>query len=107
VNHIEGKEVTRQGAGNRQWTRIDANHWEDDRIIALKHNDGRLGRHDSRLAMRPLEEKDKDRNVFGGTPNTAVGTTALPMDRISEHSRLLASIRGWMLKFLIFHGGFT
>jgi hypothetical protein len=47
-------------------------------------------------------KKDKGRDVLGGTPNTAVEMTALPTDRISECSRLLASIGGSMLHFLIF-----
>jgi hypothetical protein len=50
---------------------------------------------------------DANVDVFGGTPNTAVGpsllrsdatrTNALPKDRISEHSRLFVSIRGLMI----------
>jgi hypothetical protein len=73
---------------------------ERDRLAAPKRSDGGPGRCGVRLASRS-GRKDKDRIVFGGTPNTAVETTALPMDWISEHSRLLASIRGWSC-FVIF-----
>jgi hypothetical protein len=47
------------------------------------------------LASRS-ESKGKARDVFGETPNTAVGTTALPCNQNSEHSRLLAFIRGFI-----------
>jgi len=50
-------------------------HWERDRP----------GRRGVRLATRPAKT---DRDVFGGTPNTAVGTTALP--RIRVHLRPFA-----------------
>jgi hypothetical protein len=95
MNHVEAEEVARQANRNREWTQIYANLWERDRP----------GRHGSRLAPRS-EKKDKERDVFGGTPNTAVGPseqhksgplsglTALPTDRMAEYSRLLASIRG-------------
>ena len=106
VNHIEREEVTRRGEGNREWTQIDANLWERDRLAGPKRRDAGLGRHESRLAMRPLEKHDEDRDVFGGTPNTAVETTALPMNRISGYSRLSASIRGSRLSFLIIQEGF-
>jgi len=78
---LEGEAVARQGKRNRQWTQMDANSWERDRP-------GRCG---SRLATRS-GKKDTDGDVFGGTPNPAVGTTALPMNQISEYSRLLAFI---------------
>jgi hypothetical protein len=45
--------------------------------------------------------KETNRDVSGETPNTAVETTALPTDRISEHSRLFESIRGSTRKPLI------
>jgi hypothetical protein len=92
---VEAEEVARQAERNREWTQIYANSWERDR----------LGRRGARLATR-LKKKEKDGDVFGGTPNTAVmqseqhksgplsGLPALPMDRIAGYSRLLASIRG-------------
>ena len=58
-----------------------------------------------RLAPRS-SRKETNNDEFGGTPNTAVGRseqhksgplrglTALPMNRISEHSRLFESIHG-------------
>jgi hypothetical protein len=97
---VEAEQVARQANRNRKWTQIYANSWERDR----------LGRRGSRLASRS-EKKDTDRDVFGGTPNPAVGQseqhksgplsglTALPMDRISEYSRLFAPIRGFILNF--------
>ena len=51
-----------------------------------------------RCGVRPAPRsggKENTRDVFGETPNTAVETTALPTDLISEHSRLFASIRGY------------
>jgi hypothetical protein len=83
MDGVEGEDVVGQVERNREWTQIDANFWERDRP-------GRCG---ARLATRP-GKKDTGRNVFGGTPNTAVETTALPKNRISEHLRLFASIRG-------------
>jgi len=59
----------------------------------------RLGRRAVRLAPRSCR-KAKNRDVFGETPTTAVETTALPNHWISEHSRLLAFIRGATLPFL-------
>jgi hypothetical protein len=83
MDSVEGEVVARQSESNRESTRIDANQWERDR----------LGRRGSRLATR-LGNKDTEGNVFDGTPNTAVETTALPTERISEYSRLFASIGG-------------
>jgi hypothetical protein len=95
VNHIEGEEVARHVNRNGAWTQIAANL---DR--------SRLGCRGACLAPH-RGKKNKERDVFGGTPNTAAerseqhkssplnGLTALPMDRISEYSRLLASIRGY------------
>jgi hypothetical protein len=101
ADDIVGEEVARQANRNRECTRMDAKHWERDR----------LGRCGMRLAPRS-GKKDTDREVLEGTPNTAVDpsplrfdatrTTALPIDWISEHSRLWASIRGWRSCFLIF-----
>jgi hypothetical protein len=91
VQDIEVEEVARQVKRNREWTQFYANFWER----------GRLDRCGARLATRP-GKKHQERDVFGGTPNTAVETTALPTVRISEHLRRLASIRGLMLHFLIF-----
>jgi len=54
-----------------------------------------LGRRGVRLAPR-FGRKRKNGDVFGETPNTAVETTALPTNRISEHSRRLACIRGFI-----------
>jgi hypothetical protein len=66
------------------------------------------------LGVRPWPEKNNsDREVFGGTSNTAGDPSPLRFDAtrtpalhktdlISEHSRLLAFIRGLMLKFLSF-----
>jgi hypothetical protein len=53
----------------------------------------RPGRRGVRLAPR-FGMNETNRDAFGETPNTAVETTALPMNQISEHSRLFASIRG-------------
>jgi len=86
-------------------TQIDANSWQRDRLAAPKRSDGGPGRRGSRLATRP-EKKDKDRDGFGGTPNTAVerseqhksdplsGLPALLKNRNSKRSRPFASIRG-------------
>jgi len=104
MDGVEGEAVARQCESNRppsfsttarqaESTQMDANSWERDRLAAPKRSDGGPGRRGSGLATRS-EKKDKDRDVFGGTPNTAVETTAPPMDRISEHSRPFASIRG-------------
>jgi hypothetical protein len=69
-----------------------------------------LGRRGVRLASCS-GRKGRTRDVFGETPNTAVGQskqhksgplsglTALPMNRISKHSRLFESIRGSILPF--------
>ena len=54
-----------------------------------------LGRCGVRLAPRS-DRQGKTRDVFGETPNKAVGTVALPLNQISEHSRLFASIRGFI-----------
>jgi len=90
MDGVEGEAVARQDNRNREWTQMDANLWERDR----------LGRRGSCLATRS-GKRAKDRDVFGETPNTAVEMTALPMNRISEHSRLLASIGGSVRKSLI------
>jgi len=101
MDSIEGEEVARQAEGDRQCTQIAANFWERDR----------LGRRGVRLAPRSGNRR-MDRNVFGGTPNTAVETTALPKHWISEHSRRLASTSGsarlldiqdWRMQVVDFH----
>ena len=91
MNAVEGEAVARQSNRNRECTRMHVNFWERDR----------LGRRGARLATRS-GKRAKDGDVFGGTPNTAVETTALPMERISEYSRLLAFICGSMRNSLIF-----
>jgi hypothetical protein len=48
-----------------------------------------------RLAPRS-DRQGKSGDAFGETPNTAVGTTALPKNQKSQHSRLLAFIRGFI-----------
>src|SRR5665213_1891189 len=53
MDSIEGEKVARHGDGNRPWTQIDANL------------DG---------------GQDKARDVFGGTPNTAVDPSPLRFD---------------------------
>src|ERR1700722_223530 len=75
-----------------------------------------LGRRGVRLASCS-GRKGRTRDVFGETPNTAVGQskqhksgplsglTALPMNRISKHSRLFESIRGCTRNSLIFRKG--
>jgi hypothetical protein len=55
MNAVEGEAVARQRNSNREWTRMDTNSWERDR----------LGRRGVRLAPR-LRNKDRDREVFGG-----------------------------------------
>jgi hypothetical protein len=100
MDDIEGEKVARPVKCNREWTRMDANLGERDRP-------GRCG---ARLAPRS-EKKREERDVFGGTPNTAVDpsplrfdatrTTALPTNRISKHSRLFESMRVSMRKSLI------
>jgi hypothetical protein len=100
MDGVEGEDVARQVNCNREWTQIYANSWERDRP----------GRRGARLATRP-GKKDTKEDVFGGTPNTAVDpsplrfdgkrTTALLMDRISEHLRPLAPF-AVPLRFLIF-----
>ena len=57
-----------------------------------------LGRRGVRLASCS-GRKGRTRDVFGETPNTAVGTTALPTNQHSKHSRLFESIRGSILPF--------
>jgi hypothetical protein len=54
-----------------------------------------LGRCGVRLAPRS-DRQGKTGDVFGETPNMAVGTTALPKHQNSEHSRLFAFIRGFI-----------
>jgi len=90
MDDVEGEQVARQDDRNRESTQMDANFCERDRP-------GRCG---VRLAPGS-EKKVEERDVFGGTPNTAVETTALPMNRISKHSRLLASIGGSVRNSLI------
>jgi hypothetical protein len=94
MHDVEGEEVMRQGERNRQLTQINTGFWERD-------CPGRCG---ARLAPRC---GGKDGDVFGGTPNTAVETTALPTARISVHPRLFASIRGSRRKSLISRIGLT
>jgi hypothetical protein len=88
MDSVEGEEVARQVECNREWTQIAANFWERDRP----------GRRGARLATRP-RKKEIAGDVFGGTPNTAGETPALPMDRMAEYSRLFASIGGFILNF--------
>jgi hypothetical protein len=83
MNALDGEAVARRVNRNREWTQMAANLWERDR----------LGRRGARLATRPGKQ-DRDRDVFGETPNTAVETTALPADRISGYWRRLACIGG-------------
>jgi hypothetical protein len=64
------------------------------RALVLGERD-RLGRCGSCLATRS-GRNETNRDVVGEPPTTAVGTTALPSDRISEYSRLFAFIRGSM-----------
>src|ERR1700722_9731860 len=54
-------------------------------------------RNASRAPLRP--ETGKPGCVFGESPNTAVETTALPTNRISVYSRLLAFDRDCTLPF--------
>jgi hypothetical protein len=61
-------------------------------MLGERNRPGRCG---VRFAPRP-DEYIKTRHVVGEPPTTAVGTTALPSDRISEYSRLFAFIRGSM-----------
>ena len=108
MDDIEREVVALQCIGNREWTEIAANSWERDR----------LGRCGVRLAPRS-GKNDTDREVFGGMPNPAVerseqhksgplsGLPALSTDQISGHSRHFASIRGWMVNFLIFQDWLT
>ncbi len=75
----------------------------------------RHGRCGVRLA--PRSGRKETNNEFGGTPKAAVGQseqhksgplsglTALPMNRISKHSRLFESIRGCTRNSLIFRKG--
>ncbi len=65
-----------------------------------------LGRRGVRLASCS-GRKGRTRDVFGETPNTAVGTTALPTNQHSKHSRLFESIRGCTRNSLIFRIGLT
>ncbi len=102
IDSVESEPVARRPEVNREFTQIDANLWERDR----------LGRCGVRLAPR-FGRKGKTGDVVGETPTTAVerseqhksvplrGLTALPMNRIAEYSRLLASIRGSMRNSLI------
>jgi hypothetical protein len=105
MDDVVGEEVGRQVEPNREWTPIDAN-LDDDRVAPPKPSDGGPGRCGPRLATCS-EQKDGDRDVFGETPNTAVETTALRTVRISEHSRLLASIGRFICKFSIFPHSLT
>jgi hypothetical protein len=59
----------------------------------------RPGRCGARLAPRSCW-KETTGDVFGETPNTAVETTDLPTDRISQSSHLLAFVRGCTLCFV-------
>jgi hypothetical protein len=68
---------------------------ERDRLAAPKRSDRGLGRRGMRLAPR-FGGKEINRDVFGETPNTAVETTALPMNQNSKYSRLFEFIRGFM-----------
>jgi hypothetical protein len=70
MDSIEGEEVARQVERNRAWTQIAANFWERDREWTRMDSNA----DQSRLA-------------------------AFPKNRISEYSRLLASIRGFILNF--------
>jgi hypothetical protein len=82
MDGVVGEEVARHVERNREWTQIYANLCERDRLAAPKRNGGGPGRCGARLATRS-EMKDRDRDVFGETPNTAVETTALPTHQIS------------------------
>jgi hypothetical protein len=97
-------------SGNQQ-LRMDAN-------LRESRGERRPGRGGVRLAPRSGSKETK-RDVFGETPNTAVGRseqhksgplsglTALPSNRISEHSRLFESIRGCQRNSLICRKGLT
>jgi hypothetical protein len=70
MDSVEGEAVARQTNRNREWTQIAANFWERDREWTRMDSNS----DQSRLA-------------------------ALPMYRMAEHSRLFASIRGFILDF--------
>jgi hypothetical protein len=78
MNEVEPERVARQGDGNRRWTRINADL-----------NCGYTAR-GTACPVTGAGKKDSARNVFGGTPNTAVETTALPS---GSDFRVLAFIR--------------
>jgi hypothetical protein len=83
MDHVESEGVARQANHNREWTRMDANLGERDR----------LGGCGVRLAPR-FDRKGKPEDVFGETPYRAVETTALPMNPFSGRSRRFAPIGG-------------
>jgi hypothetical protein len=97
ADRVEGEQVARQANCNRESTRMEANLGKRDQpakraALMLFRPLGRCG---VRLAPRS-GKRGTIGDVFGETPNTAVGATALPTDRISKYSRLFESIRGSM-----------
>ena len=92
----EGEEVARPAHPDRHCPQI----------VAVLGERDRPGCCEVRLAPRS-GRKGKTGDVLGETPTTAVETTALLRNWISEHSRPLASIRGSMRNSLIFWTGLT
>jgi hypothetical protein len=96
VNHIDIEEVTRQGEGNRQWTQIDANTLKSDSWGARSSRPPCLASRQTHPCLRPSF-------LTGGSR----GATHADWDGRGLNSRLLASICGSMLKFLISGGAYV
>jgi hypothetical protein len=109
MNGVEGEEVARKGNNNREWTPMDANSWERDR----------LGRHGVGLAPR-LQNRSRNEGVLGkdakhGGRSVCVAVRRDKDDRAARGSDFgaFASIRvRWRFGFQItqvvdFPSGFT
>ena len=108
MNAVEGEAVARQSNRNRAWTRIDANFWERGRL------DRRVRRPAKHIPVcfffsgagretRPAATRRSEQHRSG----PLCGLVALPKDRISQYSRLLAFIRDSVRKSLISRIGLT
>jgi hypothetical protein len=84
MDGIEGEQVARKGKGRREWTPIEANLGGAIAAARARRQAWRLVSH-NKPKSGPLSDP-----------------SALLTDWISEHSRLLASIRGYIPNSLIF-----